>query len=83
MARQWEHAPFGHGRTYWPHVTKYQHTVLVNAERGIINVTASFGVAEFPECSSIEELIERADKALYAAKRGVRNCVHVAPAVFA
>jgi diguanylate cyclase (GGDEF)-like protein len=46
-----------------------------DAERGIINVTASFGVAEFPECSSIEELIERADKALYRAKRAGKNCV--------
>ena len=33
------------------------------------------GVAEFPECSSIEELIERADKALYRAKRAGKNCV--------
>jgi len=46
-----------------------------DAERGIINVTASFGVAEFPECSSIDELIERADKALYRAKRAGKNCV--------
>jgi diguanylate cyclase (GGDEF)-like protein len=46
-----------------------------DAQRGIINVTASFGVAEFPECSSIEELIEHADKALYRAKRAGKNCV--------
>jgi diguanylate cyclase (GGDEF)-like protein len=44
-------------------------------ERGIIGVTASFGVSEFPECSSIEELIERADKALYQAKHAGKNRV--------
>jgi diguanylate cyclase (GGDEF)-like protein len=44
-------------------------------ERGIIGVTASFGVAEFPECSSIEELVERADKALYQAKHAGKNRV--------
>jgi diguanylate cyclase (GGDEF)-like protein len=38
-------------------------------------VTASFGVAAYPECQSVEELIERADKALYDAKRTGKNRV--------
>jgi diguanylate cyclase (GGDEF)-like protein len=43
-------------------------------------VTASFGVASLPEHGTDgPTLLARADEALYAAKRGGRNRVHVAP----
>jgi diguanylate cyclase (GGDEF)-like protein len=48
-----------------------------------IRLTVSVGVAT--RLQSEEKpaaTVDRADKALYAAKRGGRNCVHVAPAVF-
>jgi len=41
-------------------------------------VTSSFGVAEFTQGDSVKSLVERADKALYRAKDGGRNCVEVA-----
>jgi len=45
----------------------------------IIHVTASFGVASYPESARLgDELFPAADKALYAAKREGRNCVRFA-----
>ncbi|MCL9780853.1 diguanylate cyclase [Vibrio sp. S4M6] len=41
----------------------------------IRNITASFGVAELEESDSIEDLVDRADKLLYAAKHAGRNRV--------
>ena len=45
-------------------------------ERNVIGITASFGVAHFlPDSPTAEELIRRADIALYRAKESGRNCV--------
>jgi len=44
-----------------------------SAER--IRVTASFGMAEFPAWSTVEELIAEADRCLYEAKRHGKNRV--------
>lgn len=49
-----------------------------------VRVTVSIGVATRHRSErDPAATLERADKALYAAKRGGRNCVHAAPAVFA
>lgn len=51
---------------------------VVNPGRDAFRVTASFGVAAFPEHGlCCEEVIGFADKALYAAKRGGRNQVRI------
>ena len=40
-----------------------------------INVTATCGLAEFDPGETVEDLTNRADQALYDAKRAGRNCV--------
>jgi diguanylate cyclase (GGDEF)-like protein len=40
-------------------------------------VTASFGVASFPEAIELDELVAAADSALYQAKRAGKNRVVV------
>jgi len=48
-----------------------------------LKLTVSVGVAtKLDKETRASSMVDRADKALYAAKRGGRNCVHVAPAVF-
>ena len=44
-----------------------------------VSVTASFGVASYPETRELGELLAAADSALYEAKRAGRNRVAVAP----
>jgi diguanylate cyclase len=53
-------------------------TVCVKAGAKEIEVTASFGVAEGCDTDLAEDLIERADAALYIAKRSGRNKVVIA-----
>lgn len=57
--------------------------LAVEWEGQALQLTVSVGVAtRLPHETKPAETIDRADKALYDAKRGGRNCVHVAPAVF-
>ncbi|MGD1903345.1 MAG: diguanylate cyclase [Geitlerinemataceae cyanobacterium] len=55
---------------------------LSHAGNSLDSVTASFGVASFPECGSDRRALMRvADDALYRAKDDGRNCVRVAQAI--
>ena len=48
-------------------------------ETGGIALTASFGLASFPEhAQTLEELVKRADEAMYAIKRSGKNDINVA-----
>lgn len=65
--------------------TAYQRTELIRQSFAAsqvcfadvcIKVTASFGIAAFPEhCHTANTLLDAADQALYAAKAAGRNCV--------
>jgi PleD family two-component response regulator len=42
-----------------------------------VHITASFGLALLDPDTPVETTIDRADKALYAAKAAGRNCVRI------
>ncbi len=50
---------------------------LETSEGQSIQVTASVGAASFSDAASLEEVLHRADLALYTAKSGGRNQVHI------
>jgi len=52
----------------------------IPTEKGPLSVTLSIGIAEMqadPADESVEQVVQRADKALYAAKQGGRNRSHI------
>lgn len=51
------------------------HDVAVRAGHDTISVTASMGVASFPDIDTVDELLTAADNAMYAAKSGGRDRV--------
>lgn len=53
---------------------------LIRTSSGLINVTVSMGVTVAESSANLEELVWRADKALYLAKRNGRNRVERADA---
>ncbi len=68
-----------------PHSTKQQARVLAEKLRHLIeeyhftkvgHKTASFGISELEETITIQELLDRADKALYLSKKCGRNQIH-------
>jgi two-component system cell cycle response regulator len=56
-----------------------QHLTVLDGGGQPIPVTASFGLAVLESGESIESVIDRADRAMYAGKTAGRNCVRVAP----
>jgi diguanylate cyclase (GGDEF)-like protein len=56
-----------------------QRLAAVDNSGSPIPVTASFGLAVLEAGESIESVIDRADRAMYAGKTAGRNCVRVSP----
>jgi diguanylate cyclase (GGDEF)-like protein len=52
-----------------------EERVVLSVDGDPIRVTASFGVAVYPDAGSADELLETADAALYQAKRAGKNQV--------
>ena len=52
-----------------------EEDILIDGGRQKLHITASFGVAQLDPAMPVEDSIERADKALYAAKVAGRNQV--------
>ncbi len=60
---------------------KSVESYTIDYDEGSLNLTASFGVAQYAgDTLSVEEIVSRADDALYQAKHQGRNCVVVIPA---
>lgn len=59
------------------------HKVFLTLEGQSLHVTASFGIAAFPEAGTQEQLVAAADSALYLAKRSGKDRVAVAPPLVA
>jgi diguanylate cyclase (GGDEF)-like protein len=59
-------------------VSLESYSFPVGRNKPLAQVTVSVGVASFPEdADNSEDLLERADRAMYAAKAAGRNCVEV------
>ena len=48
---------------------------VFDTENGRLTTTCSFGLSEWRDGDNLDELLRRADMALYAAKAGGRNCI--------
>ncbi|MEZ5564187.1 MAG: GGDEF domain-containing protein [Gammaproteobacteria bacterium] len=59
---------------------RMRKAVVQRPFEGLHPVTVSIGIAEYRPGESVSDLIERADRALYAAKNAGRNRVHCATA---
>ena len=53
----------------------FQAATPVTDSGDVVTITASFGIASYPESASIAELVQAADSALYSAKRAGGNRV--------
>jgi diguanylate cyclase (GGDEF)-like protein len=59
-------------------IRKHVAATPVHLPERTIPITLSIGLAQFEDGDSLESLINRADRALYKAKRAGRNCIAVA-----
>lgn len=58
-------------------ILEHSRKIRIKQDGYKISLTVSIGVTEWKKFDSIDELIHRADTALYTAKGGGRNCIRV------
>jgi two-component system cell cycle response regulator len=56
-----------------------EQMTVVDAQGDPIRVTASFGLAVLDPGETVDSVIDRADRAMYAGKTAGRNCVRISP----
>lgn len=61
-------------------IRKAIQTTALKIQGASVSITASFGVTEVSEGETPDQVVDQADKALYAAKEGGRNCVWISDA---
>src|SRR5262249_39103217 len=72
------HTPAEGARTVAERIREAVEKVEVPSDQGKVRFTVSVGVSTYATGEPFDQIVERADKALYASKQGGRNRVTVA-----
>jgi len=72
------HTPAEGARTVAERIREQVQKMEVASDQGPVRFTVSIGVSTYVSGEAFDQIVERADKALYTSKHGGRNRVTVA-----